>query len=149
MVSVNILDENIPDAQRDILRDHRLAVRHVGRDIGWKGVKDHEIIPLLLRLHRPTFFTRDVGFYRRTWRHARYCLVVMNVTEVDAAKYVRRLLRHPEFRTRAQRMGLIIRLSPSSTRPAGETAMNRPACAASRGAACWSYRRSASPASRA
>ena len=110
---MNILDENIPDEQRDILRAQHIAVRHIGRDIGRKGIKDHEIIPLLLQLTRPTLFTRDAGFYRRTLRHARYCLVVMSIAEVDSAEYVRRLLHHPQFRTRALRMGTIVRLSPT------------------------------------
>ena len=110
---MNVLDENIPDEQREILLHRRIAVRHIGRDIGWKGMKDDEIIPFLLRLHRPTFFTRDSDFYRRTWCHARYCLVVMDVKEIEAATHVRRLLRHPDLRTWVQRMGMVIRLSPA------------------------------------
>lgn len=86
---MNIPDENIPDEQRDILRAHHMAVRHFGRDIGRQGIKNQEIIPLLLRLSRPTLFTRGSGFYRRTLRHARYCLVFMSIAEVDSAEFVR------------------------------------------------------------
>jgi hypothetical protein len=109
---VNILDENVPDSQRQILRGRRVAVRQIGFDIGRPGMKDHEIIPLLHELDRPTFFTLDKDFYRRGLCHGRYCLVYLNVEEEETARFVRRLLRHRELNTRAKRMGAVIRASP-------------------------------------
>jgi hypothetical protein len=70
----------------------------------------NDIIPLLHSRRRPTFFTHDVGFYDPKLRHAGDCLVCLQVDEDEAADYIRRLLRHPAFRTKAQRMGKVIRV---------------------------------------
>jgi hypothetical protein len=60
---------------------------------------------------QPTFFTRDDDFYERHLCHARYCLVYLSVSRYDAAIFIRRLLRLPEFNTQAKRMGTVIRVS--------------------------------------
>jgi len=109
---VNILDENIPDSQRQLLKKNRIRVQQIGEDVGRKGIKDDEIIRLLHQLDRPTFFTLDGGFYQSQRCHERYCLVHRNVAEEVAAKFVRRLLSHPRFNSRAKRMGLVIRAAP-------------------------------------
>ena len=44
-------------------------------------------------------------------RHRRYCLVVMNVGQNEAATFIRRFLRHPDFNTQVQRMGRVVRVS--------------------------------------
>lgn len=74
-------------------------------------MKDDELIPFLLGLRRPTFFTLDLDFYRRNLCHARYCLICMDVGQYEAATFARRLLRHREFDTEAKRMGAVIRAS--------------------------------------
>ena len=58
-----------------------------------------------------TFFTRDLGFSRASWRHANYCLVVLTVPVLETAHHVSKLLRHPRFNTRAKRMGKVIKVS--------------------------------------
>ncbi len=108
---MNILDENIVDDQRLLLRSWGIAIRHIGHDIGQKGMDDEEIIPFLHQSRRPTFFTRDVDFYERNLRHARYCLVYLAVKQEEVAKFVRRLLSHREFDTQSKRMGAVIRVS--------------------------------------
>jgi hypothetical protein len=108
---MNILDENILKDQRDLLLKWNVPIRQIGYEAGRKGMKDDEIIPFLFELRRPTFFTLDLGFRKRTLCHARYCLVVMEVAEGEAAYYVRDLLRHLMFNTQAKRMGAVIRLS--------------------------------------
>jgi hypothetical protein len=50
-----ILDENIPDSQRQLLRGWRIRVHQIGHEIGRSGMKDKEIIPLLHNLRAPTF----------------------------------------------------------------------------------------------
>ena len=105
---MNILDENILESQRQILRSRRVPVCQIGHDVGRKGMKDNAIVPLLCSLRHPTFFTRDLGFYERDLCYARYCLVCMAVRKNEAAAFVRRLLRHPEFDTQAKRMGTVI-----------------------------------------
>jgi hypothetical protein len=108
---VNILDENIIESQRRLLRSWRIAIRHLGYNLGRQGIKDREVIPFLHRLRRPTFFTRDADFYERRLCHARYGLVQLAVRKDEVAVFVRRLLRHREFDTEAKRMGAVVRVA--------------------------------------
>jgi hypothetical protein len=108
---VNILDENIIDSQRHRVRQWRIAVRHLGYNMGRQGMKDQEILALLHRVRRLTFLTRDEDFYAPRLCHARYCLVYLAVAKDEVAPFVRRLLRHPEFDTVAKRMGTVVRVS--------------------------------------
>ena len=108
---MNILDENIPRNQRELLIGWRISIRQIGHDIGRKGIQDDEIIPLLHQLHRPTFFTRDSDFFRRKLCHQRYCLVYMDIDKQEVSLFVRRVLRHPEFDTQVKRMGMVLRVS--------------------------------------
>jgi len=82
---VNILDENIIKSQRQLLKSWRIRIRQIGYEVGRRGIKDDEIIPLLLELRRATFFTRDLGFNERSLCHKRYCLVCMAVEKHEAA----------------------------------------------------------------
>jgi len=111
---MNILDENVPESQRTLLRSMRVALRQIGQDVGRKGMKDDEIIPLLHRLDRPTSFTLDGDFYDRRLCHEGYCLVHLDVDEEVAATHVRRVLRHPNLNTKAKRMGRVIRVLPTA-----------------------------------
>ena len=108
---MNILDENIIDNQRRQLLNWRIAIRQIGYEAGKKGMKDYEIIPFLHQLSQPTFFSRDDDFYKRQLCHAGYCLVYLDVRKEDAAVFVRRVLRHTAFKTKAKRMGKVIRAS--------------------------------------
>lgn len=72
---------------------------------------DDEIIPLLQSQRRVTFFTRDVDFYKRNLAHDKYCLVFLAVEKNEVALFVRRLIRHPDFKTQADRLGKVIRVS--------------------------------------
>jgi hypothetical protein len=106
-----LLDENIPDSQRHLLRGWRIRVHQIGHEIGRSGMKDEEIIPLLHNLRTPTFFTRDLEFYRAAFCHPGYCIVCLDVGQYEVASFVRRILRHSNFRYRAQRMGKVMRAS--------------------------------------
>lgn len=114
---MNIIDEQILESQRLLLKSWRIAVYQIGHDAGRKGLKDYEIIPFLLQYRRTTFFTLDFHFYRPYLCHAKYCLVCMDVKKQEAAEFVRRLLRHTEFDTAAKRMGKVIRLSSMGLAP--------------------------------
>ena len=105
---MNLLDENVRDDQRTLLRQWRIPFRQVGKEISHAGIHDDNLLPLLHRLKRPTFFTLDHGFYHPALRHQGYCLVFLDVWEDEAAEYIRRLLRHAAFRTQAQRMGKVV-----------------------------------------
>lgn len=79
---MNVLDENIPDSQRQLLRSWGIRIHQVGNEVGYQGIKDEYIIPLLHQSRAVTFFTRDLGFYRQNLCHANYCLVCLAVRAV-------------------------------------------------------------------
>jgi len=108
---MNILDENISRIQRQLLQDWHVPIRHNGYEIGWKEMQDDEIIPFLLTLQQPTFFTLDWDYFKRSLCHARYGLVYLDVSRDESALFIRRLLRHQEFDTQAKRMGAVIRVA--------------------------------------
>jgi hypothetical protein len=107
---MNLLDENIPDSQRQLLRSWRIRVRQIGHQVGRQGMKDGEIISLLHQIGPVTFFTRDLGFYHRHLCHANYCLVCLDVGQYEVASFIRRFLRHPALNSRAKRMGKVVRV---------------------------------------
>ena len=108
---MNVLDENIPRSQRLLLESWGIRVRQIGVDVGAKGMQDEEIISLLHRLRQPTFLTRDDDFYQQRLAHAGYCLIYLAVEKYEAAFYARRVLRHRAFKTKARRMGCVLRVS--------------------------------------
>jgi uncharacterized protein DUF5615 len=108
---MNILDENVPEGQRQQLRQRRIHVRQIGVDAGRKGMNDDEIIPLLLQFDRPTFFTFDRDFYCQSLCHDSYCLVYLDIDEENAAHFIQGLLRNRKLNTKAKRMGLVIRVT--------------------------------------
>lgn len=111
-----ILDENILKSQRLLLAGWRIHAHQIGVDIAQRGISDEDIIPLPLRCRRPTFFTRDEDFYDRLLCHPRYCLVFLDVVKTEAAFFARRLLKQPEMKTQARRMGRVVRVSSTGLR---------------------------------
>jgi hypothetical protein len=105
-----VLDENLPASQQLLLRKWRIRFRAVGQDVAHPGTQDENLIPVLHRLPRPTFFSLDGDFYRRDWVHSDYCLVWLDVQRREAAEFIRRFLRHPAFGTQAKRMGIVARV---------------------------------------
>ncbi len=111
---MNVLDENIVSDQRRLLEGWGIHLRQIGFELGRAGMKDrNEVVPFLHTLRRPTFLTRDHDFYRADLLHHGYCLVLFDVKSREAAEFIRRFLRHPSFRTQAQRIGKVIRVRPS------------------------------------
>ena len=106
---MNLLDENIPTDQRDILAAWGVRSRIIGVDLSYLSVGDDNIISLLHHLKQPTLFTRDEHFFKRSLCHAGYCLVWLDLQPTEAAEYVRRFLRHDRFETKAKRMGVVAR----------------------------------------
>ena len=109
---MNLLDENIRDDQRMLLRQWRIPFRQIGKEISRAGIEDEEVLPLLHRLKRPTLFTQDEDFFKRRFCHRAYCLVWLNVKYTDAAAYIRGFLRHRRFSTQVQRLGKVVRVRP-------------------------------------
>jgi len=110
---LNVLDENILPDQRQRLISWAIHVRKIGIEVGRLGMGDEDIVPLLRKLARPTFFSRDSDFYQPTLRNAGCCLVWLEIAHGQAAVYVRRLLEHPAFNSEAKRLGNVIHVSPS------------------------------------
>lgn len=108
-----VLDENLPADQWQLLRNWRIRCRVVGSDIAASGALDENLIPVLHKLPQPTLFTLDRDFYRRDWAHANYGLVWLGVRRREAAEFIRRFIRHPEFDTQARRMGVVARVYES------------------------------------
>lgn len=106
-----ILDENVIENQCRLLRSWRIRFRQIGFEAGRSGIKDNEIVSLLHKLRRPTFFTRDDDFFDRKLCHSKYCLVYLAIRKDEVAVFVRRVLRHPEINTQQKRMGRVIRVS--------------------------------------
>ena len=108
-----ILDENILKNQRTRLQWWRIHFSQIGQDLGRKGMQDDEIITLLRTLRRPTFVSRDEDFFDRSLCSDRFCLVYLDVGQQEVAAYVRRLLRHAQFKTWSQRKGQVLRVAKS------------------------------------
>jgi hypothetical protein len=108
---VIVLDENIFAGQRAQLRNLHMSVHQIGYDVGRKGMSDEEILPLLRRLRRPTFLTRDPDFFDKRICSDRYCLAYLDVQPAHAAQYIRRFLRQPNFKSWTQRKGCVIRVA--------------------------------------
>jgi hypothetical protein len=113
---MNILDENISRNQKYGLNKRKIRFRQIGYEISNRGIKDEEIIPFLHKLGTVTFFTRDLRFYQSHLCHSQYCLVILAVADIEIASFIHRFLRHPEFNTKAKRMGKIVRVSHSVIR---------------------------------
>jgi len=105
-----LLDENLPADQHRLLRKWRIRFRIIGVDEAESGLDDENLLPLLHRLPRPTFFTLDRDFYRLDWAHPNHCLAWLDVPSSDSAEYIRRFLRLPTFDTQAKRMGVVARI---------------------------------------
>jgi hypothetical protein len=113
---VNLLDENIRDDQRALLRTWRIPFRQIGREISHSGVEDENLLPVLHRLHRATLFTQDEDFFKPRLCHDAYGLVHLDVRHTQAAHYIRRFLKHPAFDTQTKRMGIVARVHPAGVR---------------------------------
>jgi hypothetical protein len=107
---VNVLDENIPSEQIELLRSRRIRCRAIGQEVGDLGIDDRNIVSVLVHLKDPTFFTRDRHFFRRELCHQSYCLVWLDIEPQEVATFVVRFLRHPRFNTKHARKGIVARL---------------------------------------
>lgn len=59
---MNILDEQIPGEQRQLLKSWRCPVRHIGYDMARKDMQDDEIITLLLSMRSRPFLRLILAF---------------------------------------------------------------------------------------
>lgn len=108
---MNLLDENVRSDQRALLRQWRIPFRQIGNEISRLGVHDENILVLLHRLKRPTLFTQDEDFFKNRLCHPAYCLVWLDVSDIEVAQYIRRFLHQSEFQTHRQRLGTVVHVS--------------------------------------
>ena len=115
--------------QRRLLSLWRIRHRQIGREIVPSGTQDADIIPWLHSLKKVTFFTHDRWFYKPRLRHLAYCLVWLDLKDVEAAQFIRRFLDHPMYGTNADRLGKVVRVhhrgieawAPGAARPTAVT----------------------------
>lgn len=113
-----VVDENITEDQCRQLTKWRIRFRRIGRDLGHLGMKDDQhIIPLLHDLDRPTLIASDLGFFQGRLCHRSYSLACFDVGARATATFIRRFLRHPDFRTRKKKgMGTVVLVGPLDLR---------------------------------
>lgn len=69
---MNVLDQNIVLSERRRLEPWKIPFNQIGVELGRPGMTDlDEIIPLLHKLNKPAFFTRDRDFYISSLRSSR------------------------------------------------------------------------------
>jgi hypothetical protein len=112
-----VLDEQLlgRGLERDIAHWYRGTVQFI-TDLRPHTIVKDEAIPALLRQQsQPTFVTiNERDFWRKVAADQRYCIVCFVLSDARAREIVpalRVLLRRPEFRTKAQRMGKVIRVT--------------------------------------
>jgi hypothetical protein len=110
-----VLDEQLlgRNLEQDIARWYRGSVQFI-IDLRPHSVIKDEVIPELLRRQsQATFVTiNERDFWRRVTADPRYCIVCFPLPDSrvrEIPQSLRLLLRRPEFRTKAQRMGRILR----------------------------------------
>jgi hypothetical protein len=109
----HIFDENFPALAMQAIRQKVASVVQIGQDWGESGWLDVEqILPHLHGL-KVTFHTLDAGLFKRRYAHSSYCLVYYDVPEEILGTFVIKFLRHHSFKTHAQRLGRVIKVSPS------------------------------------
>ena len=112
-----VLDEQLlgRGLERDIAQWYHGTVQFI-TDLRPHTIIKDEAIPVLLRRQaQPTFVTiNERDFWRKVATDQRYCIVCFVLSDARAREIplaLRALLRRPELRTKAQRMGKIIRVT--------------------------------------
>ena len=112
-----VLDENIHSRQTltSIAEWYRGQVVSVTQLRPGSVIRDDAIPTLLRRLNQPTFVTTNVDdFWQVVQPDPAYCIVCFNLPRErnsEVAAEMRQILARPEFRTKALRMGKLIRSS--------------------------------------
>jgi hypothetical protein len=113
-VSQVVLDDHLSSRDVFVPLTRWTTVRFLREVRPDEVIKDERVPTVLQSLPRPTFVTIDGWFWDRTRRDPRYCIVYVAVREDEQREVpvlLRRLFRLPDFRTRAARMGKIVRVS--------------------------------------
>ena len=109
-----ILDDQLAPDQVEIPLRRWLKVAYLRDARPNEVIKDDRVETILHALRQPTFITIDRDFWSTDLRHPRYCVLYFALREDEQRalpELLRRLLRLPEFRTCAARMGKVARVS--------------------------------------
>jgi len=107
---VNLVDENVPLDQVELLESWGFRCRVIGRDVAHLGVGDDNIVTSSHRLKNPTLLTRDKDFFQRRLCHRSYCIAWLDVALAESAFFARRFLRHTRFAKHSDRLGVVARI---------------------------------------
>jgi len=114
---VIVLDEHLKrqSIRADIMAWYPGQVISVSNLRSASIIKDEAIPTLLLKVVKPTFVTINVtDFWKKAMPHTGYCIINVAVPKERVREIpgiLRRLFRLPDFKTKALRMGKIIRLT--------------------------------------
>ena len=117
-----VLDEQLLGRaiDHDIARWYRGPVHFIVDLRPRTVIKDDGIPELLRQQPQPTFVTiNERDFWQKAAADARYCIVCFPLPDPRAREIptaLRSLLRRPEFRAKAQRMGKVIRITNEDVR---------------------------------
>ena len=117
-----VLDENLKDQilLNAIANWYPGTVTHIKSFRPLTVIKDDAIPTLLLTASQPTFVTVNVDdFWRKTEAHQGFCLVAFVLAQDkvdDLPELLRRLLNMPNFKSKALRMGKVIRVQANNVR---------------------------------
>jgi hypothetical protein len=114
MMSLFVLDDQLsePKVLRPILEWSTAQYVHALRPD--ERILDDRVPEILRTLKQPTFLTIDRGFWDRRFCHPGYCILYFALRDEQQEhlpELLRALLRKPEFRSRARRMGRVARVS--------------------------------------
>jgi hypothetical protein len=110
-----VIDAALSD--KDVLKPlQKLMSTRSIRDVRpYEVIKDDRVPVLLRKLTAPAFITIDeAGFWHRLLCSDAYCILYFALTDLQQElipPLLRRLLRLPEFKTKASRMGKVVRVS--------------------------------------
>lgn len=111
-----VLDEQLlgRSLETEIARWYRGAVQFIVDLRPNTVIKDDAIPELLRRQNQPTFVTiNERDFWRKVEIDSQFCVVCFTLSDARAREIperLRALLRRPEFRTKASRMGKVVRI---------------------------------------
>lgn len=114
-----VLDEQLDDPQlsRTIDRWYKGQVINIKQMRPYTVILDDAVESLLLRLKQPTFVTINyTDFWKVIPAHQGYCVVCLKLSVErfwDVPDRLRKILRLPEFNTKAKRMGKVISVTDS------------------------------------
>ncbi len=117
-----VLDEQLlgRDLEHAITRWYRGPVHFIVDLRPHTIIKDEAIPDLLRQQPQPTFVTiNERDFWRKIVADTRYCVVCFPLPDSRVREIphtLRLLLRHPSFRTKAHRMGKIVRMTTEDIR---------------------------------